>query len=261
MDRSFRIGKLFGIEFRLHYTWFFIFLINTILLVEPNYQSLSYWLIGLLSSMLFFASVLAHELAHCLVGRAQGMEISNITLFIFGGVATMKGEMNRPGAEFRMTIAGPLCNVVIGGIFGLLLLVPGIDRLFMNMFTWLAITNGILAVFNLIPGFPLDGGRIFRSIVWKTTGSYLLATRIATAIGRGVGYLFILAGIFIIIFGPFGMTWFNGLWICFIGWFLSTAASSAWRAVIHQQQPQPQASSVITDASYTVMTDDGKAEE
>src|SRR4030043_1261166 len=111
MDRSFCIGSLFSIEFRLHFTWFIIFFLVALLLVEPNYDRWFYWLLGIGTSLLFFASVLAHELAHSLVGRANGIPISNITLFIFGGVAVMKHEASRPGTEFRMAIAGPLCSL------------------------------------------------------------------------------------------------------------------------------------------------------
>lgn len=262
MDRTIYIGRLFGIEFRLHYTWFIIFFLLTFLLVEPNFQSLSHWMIGILSSFLFFGSVLAHELAHSLVGRKHGIEITAITLFIFGGLATMKGEANKPGAEFKMAIAGPLCSLFLAGIFGLLLFIPAVSGQVADMFFWLAIMNGILGVFNLIPGFPLDGGRVFRSVIWKATGSYLLATRIATIIGQGVGYLFILVGIAIIIFRPFDMTWYNGLWICFLGWFLSNAASSSYRTISRQRQTPPSAShTVVTDVEYSVLPEEDNKEQ
>jgi Zn-dependent protease len=261
MNRTFYLGRLFGIEFRLHFTWFFIFFLVTFLLVEPNYTRWFYWLLGIITSLLFFASVLAHELAHSLVARANGIPVSNITLFIFGGVSMMKNEAAKPGAEFKMAIAGPVCSLVLGGMFGLLMLIPAVRGPVGVMVTWLAIMNGVLAVFNLIPGFPLDGGRVLRSILWRTTGSYLLASRIATFAGQGIGYLLILAGILIIILRPFGMDWFDGLWICFLGWFLSNAAAASYRQAKQQGAPGGTRSIEITDAEYTVLPGDGERKE
>ncbi|HEY94351.1 MAG TPA: site-2 protease family protein [Dehalococcoidia bacterium] len=253
MGRTFYIGRLFRIEFRLHFTWFIIFFLVTLLLVEPNYDRLFYWLLGISTSLLFFTSVLAHELAHSLVGRANGIPISNITLFIFGGVAMMKHEAGKPGAEFRMAIAGPLCSLVIGGIFGLLLLIPAVDGPVATMIRWLAIMNGVLGVFNLIPGFPLDGGRVLRSVLWRTTGSYIIASRIATWIGQGFGYLLIFAGILIIIIRPFDMTWFDGLWISFIGWFLSISASASYRQIIGREKTRTSNDIELDSTDYTVL--------
>jgi Zn-dependent protease len=261
MGRTVYLGKIFGIEFRLHYTWFIIFFLVTFLLVEPNYGRLSYWLFGICSSLLLFVSVLAHELAHSLVGRANGIPVSSITLFIFGGVALMKNEAPKPGAEFRMAIAGPVCSLVLGGIFWLLLLIPAITGPVVSMITWLAIMNGSLAVFNLIPGFPLDGGRVLRSMLWRTTGSYLLASRIATIIGQGFGYLFIVGGILIIFLNPFGMSWYDGMWVCFIGWFLSNAASSSYRQIKNQPTSGMPENRTIVSASYTVLPRDDEGKE
>ena len=126
MGKTFNIGKLFGIQFRLHFSWFIIFILATLSLVFPNYSRWHYWVLGIITSLLFFSSVLAHELAHSLVGRANGIPIDSITLFIFGGVARMTGEVTSPGAELKMAVAGPVCSLLIGGIFGLFLLVPGI---------------------------------------------------------------------------------------------------------------------------------------
>ncbi|UCC16090.1 MAG: site-2 protease family protein [Dehalococcoidales bacterium] len=261
MNRTFYIGRLFGIEFRLHFTWFIIFFLVTLLLVEPNYDRWFYWLLGISSSLLFFASVLAHELAHSLVGKANGIPISNITLFIFGGVAVMRQEAEKPGTEFRMAIAGPLCSLFIGGIFGLMLLIPAVDGPVARMISWLAIMNGILAAFNLIPGFPLDGGRVLRSVLWRTTGSYLVASRIATWIGQGFGYLLIFAGILIIFIRPFDMTWFDGLWISFIGWFLSSSASASYRQVIRQETVRPSNDIELPSADYTVLPRKGEKKD
>lgn len=235
MGKTFSLGRFFGIEFRLHFTWFIIFILVTISLVSPHYSQWLYWVIGIVASLVFFASVLAHELAHSLVGRANGVPIVSITLFIFGGVAQMTKEATRPGAEFKMAVAGPLCSLVIGGFFGLLLLVPQIPEPIYVMIFWLAIMNGILAVFNLIPGFPLDGGRVFRSILWAISGNYIRSSRIATRVGQGIGYLLILGGLVIVILRPFGLDWLDGIWVAFIGWFLESAASASYRQIRWQE--------------------------
>lgn len=237
MNRAFNIGKVFGIQIRLHYTWFIIFILITVSLSwqvfphdYPRWPPLLYWITAVATSLLFFASVVAHELAHSLVGRANGIPIKNITLFIFGGVAQMTREAAHPGAEFKMAVAGPLCSLVLGGLFALLyFLAPARVEPVAAVAFWLAYINVALAVFNLIPGFPLDGGRVFRSLMWRLSGNYQRSTLIATQVGRGVGYLFILGGMLIILFRPAGLGWFNGLWLAFIGWFLENTASASYR--------------------------------
>jgi Zn-dependent protease/CBS domain-containing protein len=238
MGSAFNLGKVFGIQFRLHYTWFIVFVLISVSLSWYYFPSLNldltplaYWVIGIASSLLFFASVVAHELAHSLVARTNGIPVKSITLFIFGGIAQITREATKANAELKMAAAGPACSLVLGGLFGLLWLFSrGISEPMGAMTLWLAQVNVILAVFNLIPGFPLDGGRVFRSILWRFTGNYKLSTRIATQVGQGVGYLFILGGISIMFLWRGG--WFSGLWLIFIGWFLRNTASSSY----HQAQ-------------------------
>ncbi len=249
MGSTFNLGRLFGIQFRLHFSWFIIFILVTFSLVYPDYSQWLYWVMGIVASLLFFGSVVAHELAHSLVGRANGIPIESITLFIFGGVAQMTREATRPGAELKMAAAGPLCSLVIGGLFGLLLLIPEIPEPIAVMIFWLAVMNGLLAAFNLIPGFPLDGGRVFRSILWHFTGSYSRSTRIATRVGQGIGYLFILGGISIIFLQPFSLSWFDGIWIAFVGWFLNNAADASRRDVTLQEQLRGVRMREVMDAS------------
>ena len=237
MGNAFNLGKLFGIQFRLHYTWFIIFILITTSLSwqvfpfsYPDWPLVLYWVMGLVTSLLFFASVVAHELAHSLVGRANGIPVKSITLFIFGGVALMTKEATRPGAEFKMAAAGPACSLAIAGLFALLLFfIRGVIEPLAAMAFWLAYINVALAAFNLIPGFPLDGGRVFRSLLWRVTGNYRRSTQVATRVGQGIGYLFILGGILIVFLHPFGLDWFSGLWLAFIGWFLENAASVSYR--------------------------------
>jgi len=237
VGNAFNLGKLFGIQFRLHYTWFIIFFLITISLSwqifpfsYPDWPFFLYWVMGIITSLLFFASVVAHELAHSLVGRANGIPVKSITLFIFGGVSLMTKEASKAKAELLMAGAGPACSLALGGFFGLLwLFTQGVVEPLAAMAMWLAYVNLMLAVFNLIPGFPLDGGRVLRSLSWRITGNYRRSTQVATRVGQGVGYLFILGGILIVFLRPFGLSWFSGLWLVFIGWFLETAATVSYR--------------------------------
>ena len=235
MDSAINLGKLFGIQLRLHYSWFLIFALLTLALVSPDWNSGFAWAIGVATSLLFFASVVAHELAHSLVGRANGITVTSITLFIFGGMAMMTREASRPKAELKMAAAGPICSAVIGGIcFLIWSFGPGMPPLVATMVLWLGVMNIALAVFNLIPGFPLDGGRIFRAVIWRRSGDFRRSTRIATRVGQGVGYFFISGGIAVAVlslFGlsPFGLNPFSGLWLAFIGWFLKNAAQTSYR--------------------------------
>ena len=239
MGSAFNLGRVFGIQLRLHYSWFVIFILVTVSLVSPNWSQWLYWVMGVVTSLLFFASVVAHELAHSLVGKANGIPIKSITLFIFGGIAQMTKEAAHPSAELKMAGAGPACSLAIGGLFYLLwLLVSGIAAPIALLIQWLAYINFALAAFNLIPGFPLDGGRVLRSILWRVTGNYLRSTRIATQVGRGVGYLFIGGGILIAFLHPFNLDLLSGLWLVFIGWFLGNAASASYRQVKWRQALQ-----------------------
>ncbi|MBE0415357.1 MAG: site-2 protease family protein [Dehalococcoidia bacterium] len=240
MGRAIQLGKIFGIPFRLDYSWFLIFIFITVLLSSSyfpdfakendySWSPAAYWILGLITSLLFFASVLTHELAHSVVGIRSGIPVKSITLFFFGGVAHIGKEASRPTTELKMAAAGPLSSMALAALFyGLFLLSNGFNIEYLAALTWwLAMINGILAIFNMIPGFPLDGGRVLRSIVWLATGNYMRATRIATMAGYGVSYLFILGGIFMLFFLRGG--WFNGLWFIFIGFFLNSAVRTTYR--------------------------------
>lgn len=261
MDSAFNLGKVFGIQFRLHYSWFIIFVLVTVLLSWqvfphslPQQPQLTYWVMGLITSLLFFASVLAHELAHSLVGRAHNIPIKSITLFIFGGIAHMTREAESAGDELKMAIAGPLSSVVISGIFYLLwLYFYGLANPLALAALWLAQVNLMLAVFNLIPGFPLDGGRVFRSLLWRSTGNYKRSTRIATQGGRVVGYLFILGGILIAFLYQ---DWLTGVWLIFIGWFLENAAATAYRQAKWQGALREFTASQVMTSDYSVVPPD-----
>jgi len=234
MGSAFNLGKAFDIQFRLHYTWFIVFILISVSLsryyfpiYNPDWTPLIYWITGIISTLLFFASVVAHELAHSLVARINGIPVKSITLFIFGGIAQITREARKASAELKMAAAGPACSLALGGLFGLLWLISrGISEPVGAMALWLAQVNVILAIFNLIPGFPLDGGRVFRSTLWRFTGNYQLSTRIATRVGQGIGYLFIVGGILIMFLLS---DWLSGLWLVFIGLFLQNTASSSYK--------------------------------
>jgi len=235
VGKALTLGKIFGIDFRVHFSWLFIFALVTFSLVDPFFTEPLVWLTAIIASSLLFASVVAHELAHSLVGRANGIPIVSITLFIFGGVAQMTREAEKPRAELLMAAAGPLCSLALGLVFGAIFLIPVFPSMIREVLFWLAAVNGMLAIFNLVPGFPLDGGRIFRSILWRVTGNYFRASRIAIRAGQVIGFLLISAGILLAIIRPGGINWIDGIWLSFIGWFLANAASASYRQLRAQE--------------------------
>ncbi|MBN1191546.1 MAG: site-2 protease family protein [Dehalococcoidales bacterium] len=250
MRGTIKLGRIAGIEIGVHYTWLFAFLLFMWLFAQmslpdayPGWSRLSYWLSGIIASLMIFMSVLVHEFCHSLVARNRGMKVDSIILFIFGGVSNIETEPERASVEFIMSAAGPVSSLILGGIFaGLVWLVENSAMentpLYAVLFI-LAYTNIILAIFNIIPGFPLDGGRVLRSILWGATGNLQKATTIAGNIGRAVGWIMILIGIAWIFnqkiwILPTGFI--NGIWLIFIGWFLASAADNALREQSMQQR-------------------------
>src|SRR5438874_4819730 len=231
MPGALRIVKIAGMDIYIHVSWLIILVFLTFSLATgwfptsyPGYSSSTYYILGFISALLLFVSVLLHELAHSFVARARGLPVKNITLFIFGGVSNIEQEPQTPGIEFSMAFVGPLVSLLIGALsYGLLVLVRGSHTLIEPILAYLAITNVILGIFNLLPGFPLDGGRVLRSIIWKVTGKVQTATNITTFVGQVFAYLFILYGILQFFVGNA----FGGLFIIFTGWFLLNAAQSA----------------------------------
>jgi Zn-dependent protease len=231
MNTNFKLFRIWDIPIGLHPSWFLIFGLLTWSFASgyfpnayPQLSSMSHWGLALVTSLLFFGSVLAHELGHAYLALRNGIPVKGITLFIFGGVAQIGQEPRTPGAEFRIAIAGPLVSLGLAGLFEAAYLLDASVPLLAAPSEYLARINLILALFNLIPGFPLDGGRVLRAIVWKYTGSFQRATRIASFTGQMVAFGFIGFGVYSIFNGQF----FNGLWLAFIGWFLQNAASSAY---------------------------------
>ena len=242
MPGSFRLGKIAGIDIYAHLSWFIVLVLLTWSLASgwfaqsfPGWSTPTYWITAFISALLLFVCVLLHELAHSLVAQVHGLTVKNITLFIFGGVATIKEEMKRPGIEFQIAVVGPITSLFLAAI-AFLLAWPfrGSNSPTEAVLDYLAASNFLLGVFNLIPGFPLDGGRVLRSIAWKITGNIQKSTRIASYAGQAMAFVFILLGIAAFFTGNF----FNGLWSIFIGWFLLNAAQTANMQILLQNTLQ-----------------------
>jgi Zn-dependent protease/predicted transcriptional regulator len=239
MRSSIRFGKLFGIEIGLHYSWFLIALLITMSLgsqfqqSHPEWGSRVIWALSLLTAILFFVTLLAHEMSHALVARTRGLTTQAITLFALGGVAQIEKEPEDAKTEFLVGIVGPFSSAVIGLVSLAIAWAVGWrigatpETPLRAMFVWLGYINLTLAAFNMIPGYPLDGGRILRSILWMVSRNALRATQWAAGVGKVIALLFIALGIF----RYFGGAGFNGLWIAFIGWFLLQAATASASSV------------------------------
>jgi Zn-dependent protease/CBS domain-containing protein len=258
------IGKAFGISLRLHYSWFFIFALITWVLAAvyfpTTYPSWSLSMkigAGLLTSVLFFGSVLFHELCHSLVAMREGIKIQSITLFFLGGVSQMTGEPKTAIDEFRVAVAGPFSSLVLGGIFlGIFFGMRSSSTLSAQFISavayYLGFINILLGIFNLIPGFPLDGGRVFRSIIWWRTKNLQSATKIASYVGRAFGFLFILGGIYLVFTGNF----FNGIWLALIGWFLESAAVGSYRQLLLEDMLKGHTASEIMSQDCMIISPD-----
>jgi Zn-dependent protease/CBS domain-containing protein len=259
MRDGIRIGRIFGINIHLDWSWIFIFLLVTWSLAvgvfpnwHPDWGPALNWTVATAASLLFFVSVLLHELSHSLVAKARGLPVRRITLFLFGGVSNLEREPPDPKTEFLMAVVGPITSIVLGVIFlflggtlagamGGMMDAPVETFSQLNplstLLLWLGPVNIFVGLFNLIPGFPLDGGRILRSILWAATKNLRKATRWAAGVGHVIAWLFIISGM-AMIFGArvpfFGTGLINGLWLIFIGWFLNVAASQSYHQVVIQ---------------------------
>lgn len=256
MRSGFKLGKLFGIQIRVNWSWLLIFFLITWNLAttfgsaHDNWGSVLRWGIAVLGALLFFTSVLAHELAHSLVAKSRGMTVQSIRLHLFGGVSNIQQEPPSPGAEFTMAALGPLTSLVIGTLLlagvNLTTDVPTTRSInpqdfianlspIQTIFAWLGSVNVILGLFNLIPGFPLDGGRVLRAIFWGITDNLRQATHWASRIGQGIAWLLIFSGIsmaFGVTLPIFGTGLISGLWLAFIGWFMHNAAVQSYQQLI-----------------------------
>ncbi len=231
------LGRILGIPIGLDYSWFLIFILLTWTFAVSYYPSdvpglapVVYWILGAATAICLFASVLLHELGHSAVARRYQIPVRGITLFVFGGVSQIAAEPPSAGAEFWIAIAGPAVSAALAGVLTALEPVLGGNIVLLALTRYLASMNGLLALFNLLPGFPLDGGRIFRAVVWGVTHRLRQATMVAANVGRGIAFLFIVLGVWQMLSGQLG----NGLWTAFIGWFLENAAvAQVQQLVVH----------------------------
>ncbi|MBN1660152.1 MAG: site-2 protease family protein [Anaerolineae bacterium] len=257
MRGSLNLGKILGIPIQLHTSWFLVAVLVTWTLAAgyfpteyPGWQTATYWIVGLVTAVLFFASVLIHELGHSVLALREGVPVKSITLFIFGGVAAIGREPTTAGAEFRIAIAGPLASLGLAAIFGGAGAVLAENAALAAPLAYLGRINLLLVAFNMIPGFPLDGGRVLRAALWAFGGSFQNATKWASRAGRVVAYGFILLGVGQILLGG---GFLNGLWIAFIGWFLNNAAESSYQQVrLRDALSGVKARNVMTQECVTV---------
>jgi Zn-dependent protease/predicted transcriptional regulator len=235
MKAHIKLGRIFGVAIGLHYSWIIIALLVTLSLraqfamEHPNWGGSTTWGIAIITGLLFFVSILLHELSHAAVARLRGIPVRAITLFALGGVAQIEKDAADAKSEFWMGIIGPIASIGIGVVCLALAWLLGWNFSAETnspptaMFMWLGYINIALAVFNMIPGFPLDGGRVLRAVVWWITGDANRSTRIASRVGQLVALAFIMLGILRFFSGA----GFGGLWIAFIGWFLLDAARAS----------------------------------
>jgi Zn-dependent protease len=237
LSGNFSIGRFGGVEVRLHWSLIAVFALIVWSLADGVFPSTNpglshgdYLAMAIVAAVLFVASILLHELGHSWVARREGIEVDSITLWLFGGVSQFKGRFTSAGAEFRVAVSGPLVSIVLGALF-VLIAVAHLPSAVDGVAAWLGYINLILGVFNLIPASPLDGGRVLHSALWRAKGDFAWATRVASEIGQGFGYLFIALGLAMFIFQGS----FSGAWLAFIGWFLLQAARSEARYVATEQ--------------------------
>jgi Zn-dependent protease/CBS domain-containing protein len=229
MGTGWRIGRLAGIDLSVHPSWLLIAFLITFSLADaffpralPGWSTGQYWLLGAATALLFFASILAHELSHALLARRFGLKVAGITLFIFGGATTIEGDARTPRDEALIALAGPASSILIGAVLlGAAVLLE--SREASVLLSWLGYINVVLGIFNLVPGYPMDGGRVLRAILWRLRGDANTATRQAAIVGRVVGYFMVVAGV---IWALRSRDIGSGLWLALVGWFLATAAEA-----------------------------------
>ncbi|MEC4986703.1 MAG: site-2 protease family protein [Oscillatoria sp. PMC 1068.18] len=227
MNGNIRVGNLFGIPFYVNPSWFLVLGLVTLtygseLSLFPGLTGIMPWLLGFVASLLLFASVLAHELGHSLVAIQQGIEVKSITLFLFGGLANLEKESKTPSEAFLVAIAGPAVSLLLFGLFTAIGIGTPISGAFAAIVSLLASINLILALFNLLPGLPLDGGNVVKSIVWKITGNQYKGVLFASRIGQFLGWLAVIIGILAIL----GISQIGSFWTLLIGGFLLQNANN-----------------------------------
>jgi Zn-dependent protease/CBS domain-containing protein len=257
-ESGFPLGRIFGIPIYVHTSWFIIFLLITLSLAmqfkvqDPRWNAEQRWILGIATSVLFFASVVFHELSHSVVAKAYKIPVQSITLFVFGGLSRIARDPTNAKQEFTVALAGPISSLFLAGCFWLVWRYSGANEMIKAAAYWLAWSNGLLGIFNMVPGFPLDGGRVLRGIAWGVTGNFTRATRIATNAGKFFGYLMIAIGVWQALNG----NWVGGLWLAFIGWFLLSAAQESYANVaVRNMLAGVRAEDIMTSDVPTVSRD------
>jgi Zn-dependent protease/predicted transcriptional regulator len=260
--RGWRIGSIKGITIEINYTWLVIFGLFFVSLstawfpeARPDEPHVYDWVAGLAATLVLFASVLLHELAHSLVAQRTGIGVSRITLFVFGGVSQLSRDPEKPATEFVMAIVGPLTSLVLGGLFAVGWIVAkqasGVTLVELG-FKYLALINCILAAFNLVPAFPLDGGRVLRSVIWHFTGNLEQSTRVATTLGQIFGFGLMGLGFWMLLTGKA----VSGLWFIVLGWLLAGAAQSSYvRLQMQNALGDVRVSQVMSSPAITIPSD------
>lgn len=248
-----RIARIAGIDILVHPSWFLVLALITWSLSEglfreehPDWEPAAAWVAGIITSLLLFTSLLMHEFSHCIVARWRGLEVKSITLFIFGGVSALKGEPREPADELRIAVIGPATSFALAALFaiaGLGLWGTGAD----TAAFYLAVINAILGVFNLLPGFPLDGGRVLRAALWARSGSLFQATRTAAQIGGGIAFVLMGGGVLIALTGAF----LSGVWLIVIGWFLRSQADASYSQLVAQNILEKTPITAVMESDYT----------
>jgi Zn-dependent protease/predicted transcriptional regulator len=243
MGGTIKIGKIAGIQIAVHWSWVFIFALLTwsfasgggILDIYPEWSTEKRIAVAVVISGIFFTSILLHELSHSLVAKSKGIPVRSITLFVFGGVSSLGREAQSAGEEFQIAIVGPLTSLLLGALFAVLWLAlrPMAPKV-ASIASYLAFINTVLAVFNMLPGYPLDGGRVLRSIMWARNHNVLRATRIAARSGEGVAYLLMAVGAVVFYFAPI-----SGIWFFMIGLFLRNASMGSYEQLVMEQTIGP----------------------
>jgi len=234
MRGGLQIFRLWDIPVEINVSWLLILALMTWTFandlypdVLPDATKRETWILGFITALLLFASIILHEFSHSLVAARNGLPIRKITLFLFGGVAQMERDVDSPGLELRMAAAGPMMSVALAGVFYLLSRLFAEHRLVYAVMDNLKYVNLLVLVFNMVPGFPLDGGRILRALIWRRTGNIQKATKIASGIGSGFAYLLMIVGVI----NVFNGILIGGLWLVFIGFFVRQAAQSGYLMV------------------------------
>jgi len=257
-----KLGKIMGIPVRIHYTLWLVFILIAWSLAYgymphqyPGLSTLTYWGIGITSAIILFASVLIHELSHSYVAKKHGLPIARITLFFFGGVSEMTEEPQDPGLEVKMATAGPLMSFLIAGILGGAWYVSEVTRASVPITAILgygALINAVLGVFNLVPAFPLDGGRVFRGSLWRRSGNLIGATKTATRISEIISLFMMFGGFILIIVSDF----VDGIWIVVLGWFIKSGAETSLRqTLVGETLSGVTVGNIMTRNVYTISPD------